>query len=444
MFEQSSIFDAEIKENSPLADRMRPRNLDEFVGQEHLLGKGKILRKLIEKDRIKSMILWGPPGVGKTTLAKIIANETRAKFETFSAVLSGIKEIKEVMKQAEERRRYGHRTLLFIDEIHRFNRAQQDAFLPYVEKGDIILIGATTENPSFELNAALLSRSKVFMLKSIESKDLVELLKRAIMDKERGLGKLEIKVDGDILYKLANYANGDARVALNALEIVVLSCTPAEDGKLYITDEIVASALQNKMLLYDKKGEEHYNLISAFHKSIRNSDSDATLYWLARMLEAGEDPLYIARRIVRIASEDIGLAEPQGMTQAVAAYHAAYFVGMPECTTSLAQAAVYLALAPKSNAVYMGYNKAKNDAKESIAQPVPFHLRNAPTKLMRDMGYKKGYKYAHDYKNKITSMECLPENLVGEKYYVPTDQGEEKRFKKIKQYIEEYKSRKKE
>lgn len=444
MFEQSSIFDAEIKENSPLADRMRPRNLDEFVGQEHLLGKGKILRKLIEKDRIKSMILWGPPGVGKTTLAKIIANETRAKFETFSAVLSGIKEIKEVMKQAEERRRYGHRTLLFIDEIHRFNRAQQDAFLPYVEKGDIILIGATTENPSFELNAALLSRSKVFMLKSIESKDLVELLKRAIMDKERGLGKLEIKVDGDILYKLANYANGDARVALNALEIVVLSCTPAEDGKLYITDEIAAGALQNKMLLYDKKGEEHYNLISAFHKSIRNSDSDATLYWLARMLEAGEDPLYIARRIVRIASEDIGLAEPQGMTQAVAAYHAAYFVGMPECTTSLAQAAVYLALAPKSNAVYMGYNKAKNDAKESIAQPVPFHLRNAPTKLMRDMGYKKGYKYAHDYKNKITSMECLPENLVGEKYYVPTDQGEEKRFKKIKQYIEEYKSRKKE
>lgn len=444
MFEQGSIFDAQIKENSPLADRMRPRNLDEFVGQDHLLGKGKVLRKLIEKDRIKSMILWGPPGVGKTTLAKIIASETRAKFETFSAVLSGIKEIKEVMKQAEERRRYGHKTLLFIDEIHRFNRAQQDAFLPYVEKGDIILIGATTENPSFELNAALLSRSKVFMLKSIESEDLVQLLKRAVTDKKRGLGKLEIEVDKDILYKLANYANGDARVALNALELVVLSCIPAEDGKLHITDEVVASVLQNKMLLYDKKGEEHYNLISAFHKSIRNSDSDATLYWLARMLEAGEDPLYIARRIVRIASEDIGLAEPQGMVQAVAAYHATYFVGMPECTTSLAQAAVYLALAPKSNAVYMGYNKAKNDARESIAQPVPFHLRNAPTKLMKDMGYKKGYKYAHDYKNKIASMECLPENLVGEKYYNPTNQGEEEKFNQIKQYIEKCKSRKKE
>lgn len=442
MFKQGSIFDEQIKKNSPLADRMRPRNLDEFVGQDHLLGKGKILRRLIETDRIKSMILWGPPGVGKTTLAKIIANKTKAKFETFSAVLSGIKEIKEVMKQAEERKRYGHRTLLFIDEIHRFNRAQQDAFLPYVEKGDIILIGATTENPSFELNAALLSRSKVFMLKPIESKDLVELLKRTIADKERGLGKLQIQIDEDILYKLANYANGDARVALNSLELVVLSCTPDQDGRIHITDEVIADVLQNKMLLYDKKGEEHYNLISAFHKSIRNSDSDAAIYWLARMLEAGEDPIYIARRIVRIASEDIGLAEPQAMLQAVAAYHATNLVGMPECTTSLAQAAVFLALAPKSNALYVGYNKAKIDAQKSVSQQVPFHLRNAPTKLMKEMGYKKGYKYAHDYDNKITSMECLPENLVGKKYYEPTDQGKEKKFKLIKQYIDKYKSRK--
>lgn len=441
MFKQSSIFDEQIKENSPLADRMRPKNLDEFVGQDHLLGKGKILRKLIETDRIKSMILWGPPGVGKTTLAKIIANKTKAKFETFSAVLSGIKEIKEVMKQAEERKRYGHRTLLFIDEIHRFNRAQQDAFLPYVEKGDIILIGATTENPSFELNAALLSRSKVFMLKPIESKDLVELLKRTISDEERGLGKLNIKVNEDILYKLANYANGDARSALNALELVVLNCTPNQEGEIHITDQVVANALQRKMLLYDKKGEEHFNLISAFHKSIRNSDSDAAIYWLARMLEAGEDPIYIARRIVRIASEDIGLAEPQAMVQAVAAYHATDLVGMPECTTSLAQAAVFLALAPKSNALYVGYNKAKIDAQKSVAQPVPFHLRNAPTKLMKEMGYKRGYKYAHDYKSKITSMECLPKNLLGKRYYNPTDQGEEKKFKLIKQYIEKHKSK---
>lgn len=416
--QQGSIFDEDMKKNAPLANKMRPRNLDEFVGQEHLLGPGKILRHLIEEDRVTSMILWGPPGTGKTTLAKIIAQKTHARFETFSAVLSGIKEIREVMKKAKERRRYGQRTLLFIDEIHRFNKAQQDAFLPFVERGDITLIGATTENPSFELNSALLSRSKVFVLKPLESSDLVTILKNALKD-ERGLGKLNIIIDDDILYKIANFCDGDARKALNTLELVVLGCHPSEDGGLYITNEVLEESLQRKMLVYDKSGEEHFNLISAFHKSIRNSDCDATLYWLARMLESGEDPLYVARRIIRIASEDIGLAAPDAMIQAVAAFQAAKFVGMPECTTSLAQAAVYLALAPKSNALYVGYNKAKEDALNTLAQPVPLHLRNAPTKLMKDLGYKAGYKYAHDYAGKITDMQCLPDNLKDAKYYTP-------------------------
>lgn len=438
---QRSIFDNNKKIKGPLADRMRPRSLEDFQGQEHLLGRGKILRTLIESDQITSMILWGPPGVGKTTLAKIIAERTHAKFENFSAVLSGIKEIRDVMKKAEERKLYGERTLLFIDEIHRFNKSQQDAFLPFVEKGDIILIGATTENPSFELNSALLSRSKVFVLSPLKPENLVTVMKRALADADRGLGKLKIDIEEDMLYKIANFADGDARIALNTLELVVLSCTPEADGILYITDEVLEDALQKKTLLYDKKGEEHYNLISAFHKSIRNSDSDATIYWLARMLEAGEDPLYVARRIVRIASEDIGLADPQAMVQAIAAYQATHFVGMPECSTSLVQAAVYLALAPKSNALYMGYNMAKNDAMKTMSQGVPIHLRNAPTKLMKEVGYGKDYKYAHDYEEKVTNMQCLPDNLKDNKYYLPTDTGEEKSFKVRKEYLEKLKQR---
>lgn len=433
MNKQKSIFDTEgQKISGPLAERMRPKNLDEFEGQEHILGEGKILRKLIESDSITSMILWGPPGVGKTTLAKIIAERTHAKFENFSAVLSGIKEIREVMKQAEERRLYGKRTLLFIDEIHRFNKSQQDAFLPFVEKGDIILIGATTENPSFELNSALLSRSKVFVLNSLKPENIAALLKRAVKDEKRGLGKLNIDINDEILGKLSAYANGDARVALNTLELAVMSSTPAKDGVIYITDKVLEGAFQKKTLLYDKKGEEHYNIISAFHKSIRNSDSDAAVYWLARMLEAGEDPLYVARRMIRIASEDVGLADPRAIEQAVAAFNAAHFIGMPECSTSLAQAAVYLALAPKSNALYIGYLKAKEDAEKTIAEPVPLHIRNAPTGLMEELGYGKGYKYAHDFKNKVASMACLPENLLGKEYYCPTDMGEEQQFKKTK------------
>ncbi|MCR4431640.1 MAG: replication-associated recombination protein A [Tepidanaerobacteraceae bacterium] len=434
--EQGSLFENNKKINSPLADRMRPRNLDEFVGQRHLLGRDRALRKLIENDSITSMILWGPPGVGKTTLARIIAEKAHAHFETFSAVLSGIKEIKEVMKEAEERRRYGRRTLLFIDEIHRFNKSQQDAFLPYVEKGDIILIGATTENPSFELNSALLSRSKVFVMNPLTPEDLVILLKRAVSDKERGLGKLKIEAEDDILYRIANFANGDARIALNTLEMAALSCRPTEEGTLHITDPVLEDVMQKKTLLYDKKGEEHYNLISALHKSMRNSDSDASVYWLARMLEAGEDPLYIARRMIRFASEDVGLADPRALEQAVAAYQAAFFLGMPECSVNLAQAAVYLALAPKSNALYMGYNAARKDAMDTIAEPVPLHIRNAPTGLMKQLGYGEGYKYAHDFENKIADMDCLPENLKGKQYYLPTEQGMERKFKQRKNYLE--------
>ncbi|MGI6486124.1 MAG: replication-associated recombination protein A [Thermoanaerobacterales bacterium] len=440
--EQKSIFDEEAKKTSPLADKMRPKDLDGFVGQEHILGKGKVLRKLIENDSITSMILWGPPGVGKTTLAKIIAEKTKAHFETFSAVLSGIKEIKLVMKQAEERRRYGVRTLLFIDEIHRFNKSQQDAFLPYVEKGDIILIGATTENPSFGLNSALLSRSKVFVMKPLSIQDIVVLLKRALSDKKNGLGSLDISVDEDVLQLIARLADGDARVAFNTLELVALGCTPDEDNRLNITRGELEKALQQKILIYDKNGEEHFNHISAFHKSLRNSDSDAALYWLARMLEAGEDPLYIARRIIRFASEDVGLADPDALSQAIAAYNAAYFIGMPECSVNLAQATVYLALAPKSNALYTGYNKAKRDALETLAQPVPLHLRNAPTGLLKQIGYGKGYKYAHDFDDKIADMECLPENLVGKQYYNPTGCGKEKWYEQRKTQLNILRKRK--
>jgi len=434
MNDQASIFDTNKANSSsaPLADRMRPRTLDEFEGQEHILGKDKILRKLIENDSITSMILWGPPGTGKTTIARIIAEKTNAKFENFSAVLSGIKEIREVMKEAEERKHYGQRTLVFIDEIHRFNKSQQDAFLPFVEKGDIILIGATTENPSFELNSALLSRSKVFILKPLTVENIIAILKRALQDEKRGLGRMNIEISDEILEKLAIYSNGDARIALNTLELASLIALPDKEGKIVITEDILEEAFQKKTLLYDKKGEEHYNLISAFHKSVRNSDSDAAVYWLARMLEAGEDPLYIARRMIRIASEDIGLADPTAIQQAVAAFSAAHFLGMPECNTSLAQAAVYLALAPKSNAIYVAYLKAKEDAEKTLAEPVPLHIRNAPTNLMKEAGYGKGYKYAHDFEDKVAFMECLPENLRGKEYYHPSDAGEEKRFKELK------------
>jgi putative ATPase len=424
-YKQASIFDNEVKKNKPLADRMRPKTLDEFVGQEHLLGKGKLLRELIEKDNIASMILWGPPGVGKTTLAMIIANMTNSKFVTFSAVLSGIKEIKEIMAKAELDAMYGTRTVVFIDEIHRFNKAQQDAFLPHVEKGNIILIGATTENPSFEVNSALLSRSKVFVMKPLTEEDLLILLKRALKDEQNGFGMYKIGITDEQLKKIALFANGDARVALNTLEIAVMGAKVIE-GERIVTDDILADAMQKKTLLYDKQGEEHYNLISAFHKSLRNSDWDAAVYWLARMLEAGEDPLYVARRMIRFASEDIGLADPQALEMAVAAYNACHYIGMPECSVNLAQVAIYLALAPKSNAVYVAYNKAKKDAEKTIAESVPMHLRNAPTKLMKELGYGKGYKYAHDFEEKVTDMQCLPDNLKDRKYYVPTDSGFEK------------------
>lgn len=439
-YKQVSIFDNEVRKNKPLADRMRPKTLDEFVGQEHLLGKGKLLRELIEKDNITSMILWGPPGVGKTTLAIIIANITNSKFVTFSAVLSGIKEIKEIMAKAELDAMYGTRTVVFIDEIHRFNKAQQDAFLPHVEKGNIILIGATTENPSFEVNSALLSRSKVFVMKPLTEEDLLILLKRALKDEQNGLGMYKIGITEEQLKRIALFANGDARVALNTLEIAVMGAKVTE-GRRIVTDDILADAMQKKTLLYDKQGEEHYNLISAFHKSLRNSDWDAAVYWLARMLEAGEDPLYIARRMIRFASEDIGLADPQALEMAVAAYNACHYIGIPECSVNLAQVAIYLALAPKSNAVYMAYNKAKKDAEKTIAESVPIHLRNAPTKLMKELGYGKGYKYAHDFEEKVTDMQCLPDNLKDRKYYVPTDSGFEKDIQKRLEQISNLKKK---
>lgn len=435
-FMQNSMFD-KVTYKSPLADRVRPRNLDEYVGQEHILGKGKILRKLIEADAVTSMIFWGPPGVGKTTLAMIIAKITHANFVTFSAVTSGIKEIKEVMEKAQTSHHMGIRTVLFVDEIHRFNKAQQDAFLPHVEKGNIILIGATTENPSFEVNSALLSRSKVFVLKALEPKDIVKLLQNALSD-ERGYKGMPINIDKQLLETIAQFSNGDARAALNILELAVTS-TPMIAGRLNVTKETVEECLNKKILLYDKKGEEHYNIISALHKSMRNSDPDAAVYWLARMLESGEDPLYVARRLIRFASEDIGMADPMALQTAICAYEASHYIGMPECSVNLTQAVIYLSVAPKSNALYTAYGKAKKDALNTISEAVPMQLRNAPTKLMADIGYGKGYKYAHDSDSKLTDMQCLPENLKDKQYYIPTLQGNEKsvserldRIKKIK------------
>ena len=411
----------------PLAARLRPRTLEEFVGQTHLLGEGKVLRRLIESDRISSMIFWGPPGVGKTTLARIIAQRTRAAFIDFSAVTSGIKEIRQVMQRAEENRRFGDRTIVFIDEIHRFNRAQQDAFLPFVEKGSIVLIGATTENPSFEIKGALLWRCKVFVLQALTTRDLTALLSRALCD-PRGFGGQHIEISSDMLELIANFANGDARSALSTLEMVVLNGDMNGDTVI-VTEDILAQCLSKKSLLYDKKGEEHYNLISALHKSMRNSDPDAAVYWLARMLEAGEDPLYVARRVIRFASEDVGIADPRALELAVAAYQACHFIGMPECSVNLTQAVVYLSMAPKSNALYMAYEAAKKDALTQLAEPVPLVIRNAPTRLMKELEYGKGYQYAHDTAEKLTDMQCLPDALLGKEYYRPTEQGIEAKYK---------------
>lgn len=426
--EQISIFEKDKSNDEPLAARMRPKNLSEFAGQQHLIGEDKILSRLIESDKVPSMIFWGPPGVGKTTLAQIIAGKTKANFITFSAVTSGIKEIRNVMQQADRYARFGEKTIVFIDEIHRFNKAQQDAFLPFVEKGSITLIGATTENPSFEVNGALLSRCKVFVLKALETDDIEQLLKRAIAD-PRGYGSERVNITDDMLHMIAEFANGDARSSLTTLEMVVLNGDVQPDGTIDITMETLEQCISRKSLLYDKDGEEHYNIISALHKSMRNSDADAAIYWLARMLEAGEDPLYVARRVTRFASEDVGLADPRALEIAIAAYQACHFIGMPECSVHLTQAVIYMALAPKSNAMEVAYFAARDDAQEHMAEPVPMNIRNAPTSLMKGLGYGKGYKYAHDYEDKITAMQCLPDSLTGREYYKPTEQGVEGRFK---------------
>ena len=427
---------------TPLADRLRPRSLDELLGQEHILGPGKLLRRAIERDELQSIILWGPPGSGKTTIARIIASMTNSFFVSFSAVISGIKEIKEVMRQAEyQKHHYRRRTILFIDEMHRFNKAQQDAFLPYVERGDIILIGSTTENPSFEINSPLLSRSKVFCLRELTEGDLITILNRALEDEKRGLKGFQPRIEPELLRQIAVYANGDARVALNTLEIAVMNTPPDKKGSRWITATVIEDAMQKRLLLYDKKGEEHYNIISALHKSMRNSDPDASLYWLARMLEAGEDPLYIARRIVRFASEDIGNADPQALTLAISAMQAVHFIGMPEGNLALAQAVVYMAAAPKSNSLYKAYARVKEDVVKSWAEPVPLHIRNAPTSLMKRLGYGKGYQYAHHLPEGVAPLDCLPEKLKGRRYYHPTDRGFEKELKTRLASIEELKNR---
>jgi len=425
---QPSLFaSAGMDESTPLAERLRPRALDEVAGQRHLIGEGKVLRTLIERDTVPSMIFWGPPGVGKTTLAGVIARTTNARFITFSAVTSGIKDIKEVMAEADEGRAYGQKTIVFVDEIHRFNKAQQDAFLPFVERGSIILIGATTENPSFEVNGALLSRCKVFVLKQLSEDDIVSLLARAVSD-PRGFGGRNVSIDEGLLRAIAVFANGDARSALSTLEMVILN-SEEKDGAVTVTAESVQECTSRRSLLYDKAGEEHYNIISALHKSMRNSDPDAAVYWLARMLEGGEDPLYVARRVTRFAAEDVGLADPRALEIAVAAFHACHFIGMPECSVHLAEAVIYLSIAPKSNSSYVAYEHAKKDAQDRMAEPVPLAIRNAPTKLMKELGYGKGYKLAHYEEHKIADLQCLPDSLVGTEYYVPTGEGIEARIK---------------
>ena len=435
--EQLSLFDVQDI-YKPLASRMRPQRLEDFVGQRQLLGENGILRRMIEADQIPSMIFWGPPGVGKTTLAGIIAGKTHARFINFSAVTSGIKEIKEVMAQAENSRRMGEKTVLFVDEIHRFNKAQQDAFLPYVEKGSIILIGATTENPSFEINNALLSRCRVFVLESLKAEDIVLLLKRALKSPD-GLGYLKVEITDEMLEMIAGFSEGDARKAFNLLEMAV-SNGQIEGDKTTVTIDVLKRCLGKKSLLYDKKGEEHYNLISALHKSMRNSDPDAAVYWLARMLEAGEDPLYVARRLIRFASEDIAMADSRALPLAVAAYEACHFLGMPECNVNLSHAVIYLAMAPKSNAAYVAYEEAKADAQNMLAEPVPLNIRNAPTNLMKQLHYGEGYVYAHDTKEKMARMQCLPDSLLGRTYYRPNEAGEERQTKKRLEEIRRWKN----
>ncbi len=436
--EQTSLFDMSI--NEPLASRMRPRYLSEFVGQTHLIGDNKLLKKMILSDHISSMIFWGPPGVGKTTLARIIAHETKSKFITFSAVTSGIKEIKMVMEEADQNKKLGIKTIVFVDEIHRFNKAQQDAFLPFVEKGSIDLIGATTENPSFEINSALLSRCKVFVLKELSSDDILSLLKKAISD-ERGFGKIKVNISLEDLKVIANFANGDARSALTTLDMIVTNADEL-DGVITVTKDNIEECLTKKTLLYDKNGEEHYNIISALHKSMRNSDPDAAVYWLARMLEAGEDPLYVARRIIRFASEDIGLADTNALNVSINVFQACHFLGMPECYVHLSEAVIYMSLAPKSNACDVAYMLAKKDALTTISEPVPLIIRNAPTKLMKELNYGKGYQYAHNTKEKLTAMECLPPSLIDRSYYQPGIKGNEIYLKKRLEQIKEWKKKK--
>lgn len=439
--EQTSLF--ERPKNEPLASRMRPTKLREVVGQTHLIGENKLLRRMIESDNISSMIFWGPPGVGKTTLARIIANETKSEFITFSAVTSGIKEIKKVMEDAEKNKQLGIRTIVFVDEIHRFNKAQQDAFLPFVEKGSIILIGATTENPSFEINNALLSRCRVFVLKELSNEDILTVLKRAITSK-KGFGEEKIDIKEDDLKTIANFSNGDARSALTTLDMIITNAEETKDGTRKVTKDTIEDCLTKKTLLYDKNGEEHYNIISALHKSMRNSDPDAAVYWLARMLEAGEDPIYIARRITRFAAEDIGLADTNALNVAINVYQACHFIGMPECNVHLSEAVIYMSLAPKSNSCDVAYQLASADAKKMLAEPVPLIIRNAPTKLMKNLHYGEGYQFAHDTKEKLTTMDCLPESLLGKTYYHPGVLGNEVRFKQRLEQIKEWKKRHKE
>ena len=433
---QASLF--EKRNTEPLASRMRPNNIDEVVGQKHLIGEGKILRKMIESDNISSMIFWGPPGVGKTTLARIIAKHTKSEFITFSAVTSGIKEIKKVMEDADNNRRLGVRTIVFVDEIHRFNKAQQDAFLPFVEKGAIVLIGATTENPSFEVNNALLSRCRVFVLKELSKEDIIELLKRAIKDR-RGFGNEKVVIQEEDINLIAEFANGDARSALTILDMIILNGDVEKDGTIVVSQDIIKDCLTKKTLMYDKNGEEHYNIISALHKSMRNSDPDAAVYWLSRMLEGGEDPLYVARRIVRFASEDIGLADTNALNVAINVYQACHFLGMPECNVHLTEAVIYMSIAPKSNACYTAYGLASSDAIKMLAEPVPLIIRNAPTKLMQELNYGKGYQYAHDTSDKLTTMQCLPDSLKEKVYYRPTTQGNESKFKERLDFIKKWK-----
>ena len=439
--EQTSLF--ERPKNEPLASRMRPTKLREVVGQTHLIGENKLLRRMIESDNISSMIFWGPPGVGKTTLARIIANETKSEFITFSAVTSGIKEIKKVMEDAEKNKQLGIRTIVFVDEIHRFNKAQQDAFLPFVEKGSIILIGATTENPSFEINNALLSRCRVFVLKELSNEDILTVLKRAITSK-KGFGEEKIDIKEDDLKTIATFSNGDARSALTTLDMIITNAEETKDGTRKVTKDTIEDCLTKKTLLYDKNGEEHYNIISALHKSMRNSDPDAAVYWLARMLEAGEDPIYIARRITRFAAEDIGLADTNALNVAINVYHACHFIGMPECNVHLSEAVIYMSLAPKSNSCDVAYQLASADAKKMLAEPVPLVIRNAPTKLMKNLHYGEGYQFAHDTKEKLTTMDCLPESLLGKTYYHPGVLGNEIKFKQRLEQIKEWKKRHKE